>query len=262
MRLEGKVAFITGGARGLGASHAKLFAKEGASVTIGDLREEEGRSLEAEINETGGEAMFVPMDVTSEPDWERVIGATVERFGKLDVLVNNAIISARKSWYGKSPYDVWDGSREEAVADWDRMMDVGAKGVFLGTMFAIPEMRKAGGGSIVNISSVSGMIGQLSSHPAYNSSKGAVRILTKWTAVQCAKEGIRANSVHPGPTITPNTERLRSDPDREAEVSSLIAMGRWAETEEISYGVLFLASDESSYMTGSELVIDGGMTAQ
>ena len=246
----------------MGESHVRLFAKEGARVAIGDLREEEGRQVETEINEAGGEAMFVRMDVTSESDWEQSIDATVRRFGKLDVLVNNAIISARKSWFGNTAFDMWDGWREEAVADWDRMMDVGAKGVFLGTMSVISEMRKAGGGSSVNISSTSGIVGAMSSHPAYNASKGAVRILTKWTALQCAREGIRANSVHPGPTITPNTERLRSDPEREAAVASLNAMGRWAEPNEVSYGVLFLASDESSYMTGSELVIDGGMTAQ
>ena len=262
MRLDGKVALITGGARGMGESHARLFAREGARVVIGDVREDEGRRVEAEISESGGEAMFVRMDVASESDWERVVGSTVRRFGKLDVLVNNANISARRSWFGNSPYEMWDGWREDAVADWDRMMDVGAKGVFLGTMFAIPEMRKAGGGSIVNISSVNGMVGRPSSHPAYNALKGAVRILTKWTAVQCAGDGIRANSVHPGPTITPNTAGARSDPEREAEALSPVPMGRWAEALEMSYGVLFLASDESSYMTGSELVIDGGLTAQ
>ena len=249
MRLEGKVAFISGGARGMGAAEAKMFAREGAKVVIGDLLEDEGKKTEAEINETGGEA-FLRLDVTSESDWERAIEATVERFGKLDVLVNNAGIV------------VMAEPDEATVADWDRQMDINAKGVFLGTKAAIPEMRRAGGGSIINISSTSGIIGQDYIHPGYNASKGAVRLLTKSTAVQYAKEGIRVNSVHPGGTITAMTEARRSDPEAYPLVLSRIPLGRYAEPEEIAYGVLFLASDESSYVTGSELVIDGGYTAQ
>ena len=250
MRLEGKVAFISGGARGMGAAEAKMFAREGAKVAIGDVLGDEGKKTEAEINETGGEAIFLRLDVTSESDWERAIEATVERFGKLDVLVNNAAI-------------VVVGEPDEAtVADWDRQMDINAKGVFLGTRAAIPEMRKAGGGSIINISSTSGIVGQDYIHPGYNASKGAVRILTKSTAIQYAREGIRANSVHPGGTITPMTEPRRLDPETYALARSRIPLGRYAEPEEIAYGVLFLASDESSYVTGSELVIDGGYTAQ
>jgi cyclopentanol dehydrogenase len=250
MRLEGKVAFISGGARGMGAAEAKMFAREGARVAFGDVLEEEAQKVEAEINETGGEALFVPLDVTSESDWERAIGATVERFGKLDILVNNAAIA------------VFVPPDEATVADWDRQMDINAKGVFLGTKAAVPEMRRAGGGSIINISSISGMVGQQNIHPAYNASKGAVRLLTKSTAIQYAKEGIRVNSVHPGGTITPMTEARRSDPDVYKGGVYPNPMARWAEPEEIAYGVLFLASDESSYMTGSELVIDGGYTAQ
>ena len=249
MRLEGKVAFISGGARGMGAAEAKMFAREGAKVVIGDLLEDEGKKTEAEINETGGEAIL-RLDVTSESDWEHAIEATVERFGKLDVLVNNAGIV------------VMAEPDEATVADWDRQMDINAKGVFLGTKAAIPEMRRAGGGSIINISSTSGIIGQDYIHPGYNASKGAVRLLTKSTAVQYAKEGIRVNSVHPGGTITAMTEARRSDPEAYPLVLSRIPLGRYAEPEEIAYGVLFLASDESSYVTGSELVIDGGYTAQ
>ena len=247
MRLENKVAIITGGARGMGAAEAKLFAQEGAKVVIGDTLEDEGRRTEAEINEVGGECLFVPLDVASESDWERAIGATVQRFGKLDVLVNNAAIA------------VFVAPDEATVADWDRQMEINAKGVFLGTKAAIPEMRKAGGGSIVNISSISGIIGQANIHAAYNASKGAVRLLTKSTALQYAKEGIRVNSVHPGGTITPMTEAVQADPEF---TLTNIPMGRRAQPEEIAYGVLFLASDESSYITGSELVIDGGFTAQ
>ena len=250
MRLDGKVAFISGGARGLGAAEGKMFAREGAKVAFGDLLEEEGKKLEAEINETGGEALFVRLDVTSELDWEQAIHATVDRFGRLDVLVNNAGIAVHAT------------PDEATVADWDRLMEINAKGVFLGTRAAIPEMRRAGGGSIVNISSASGIVSQWYLHPGYSASKGAVRLLTKSTALQYAKEGIRANSVHPGPVITSMTESGRSDPERYAIGRARTALGRYAEPEEIAYGVLFLASDESSYMTGSELVIDGGVTAQ
>ena len=250
MRLEGKVAFISGGARGMGATEAKMFAREGAKVAIGDLLEEEGKKVEAEINETGGEAIFIRLDVTSESDWARAVDATVERFGKLDVLVNNAAVA------------VFAAADEASVDDWDRQMEINAKGVFLGTRAAIPEMRKAGSGSIINISSTSGLVGQDSIHPAYNASKGAVRLLTKSTALQYAKDGIRANSVHPGGTITPMTAARRSDPEFHALALSRIPLGRYAQPEEIAYGVLYLASDESSYVTGSELVIDGGYTAQ
>ena len=250
MRLESKVAFISGGARGMGAAEAKMFAREGAKVAFGDVLEEEGKQVEAEINETGGEALFVRLDVTSESDWERAISATVQRFGKLDVLVNNAAVA------------VFVEPDDATVADWDRQMAINAKGVFLGTKAAIPEMRKAGGGSIVNISSTSGLIGQGYIHPGYNASKGAVRLLTKSIAVQYAKEGIRANSVHPGGTLTSMTEKRLSDPEAYALGISRIPLGCFAQPEEIAYGVLYLASDESSYVTGSELVIDGGYTAQ
>jgi NAD(P)-dependent dehydrogenase (short-subunit alcohol dehydrogenase family) len=250
MRLEGKVALITGAARGQGEAEARLFAREGARVAIADVLEEEGERLEAEINELGGSAFFVRLDVTSESDWERAISATVQRFGKLDVLVNNAAVA------------VFVEPDDATVADWDRQMAINAKGVFLGTKAAIPEMRKAGGGSIVNISSTSGLIGQGYIHPGYNASKGAVRLLTKSIAIQYAKEGIRANSVHPGGTLTSMTEKRLSDPEAYAKGISLIPLGRFAQPEEIAYGVLYLASDESSYVTGSELVIDGGYTAQ
>ncbi len=250
MRLEGKVAFVSGGARGMGAAEARLFAKEGARVVIGDVLEDEGRKVEAEINEAGGEAIFVRLDVTSESEWEKAIAATVARFGKLDVIVNNAGISAR-------------GKVEDiTVEDWDKVMDINAKGVFLGTKAAIPEMRKAGGGSIINISSQLGLVGTDNSSPQYQASKGAVRLLTKATAIQYASEGIRANSVHPGPIHTTMTEARRLDPDTQKLMLSRIPLERYGEPDEVAYGVLYLASDESSFVTGSELVIDGGWTAQ
>ena len=250
MRLDGKVAFISGGARGMGAAEARMFAREGARVGVGDLLEGEGRKVEEEINETGGEAFYVRLDVTSEADWTAAISATVERFGKLDVLVNNAGVSANSML------------EDTSVEEWDRVMDINAKGVFLGTRAAIPEMRKAGGGSIVNISSQFGLVGAEYSSPQYQASKGAVRLLTKSAAIQYAEDGIRVNSVHPGPVVTAMTEARRADREQYQLSLSRVPMGRYGEPDEIAYGVLYLASDESSYVTGSELVIDGGWTAQ
>jgi NAD(P)-dependent dehydrogenase (short-subunit alcohol dehydrogenase family) len=250
MRLKGKVALISGGARGMGAVEARLFAKEGAKVAIGDILEDEGRKLEAEISATGGEALFVRLDVASEADWRQAVAATVQRFGKLDVLVNNAGISGR-------------GRVEDTtVEEWDRVMQVNAKGVFLGTKVAIPAMRQAGGGSIINISSQLGLVGTDHSSPQYQASKGAVRLLTKATAMQYAQEGIRANSVHPGPIVTPMTEAARADPERYKLMLSRIPLGCYGQPEDVAYGVLYLAADESRWVTGSELVIDGGWTAQ
>ncbi|MBQ11582.1 MAG: cyclopentanol dehydrogenase [Planctomyces sp.] len=250
MRLEGKVAFISGGARGMGAAEARLFASEGAMVAVADVLEEEGRRVAAQIGESGGKAIFLPLDVTSESQWQEAVAATVAEFGKLDILVNNAGIGGH-------------GNVENTtVEDWDRVMDINAKGVFLGTKSAIPELRRAGGGSIINISSQLGLVGVDNSSPQYQASKGAVRLLTKSTAIQYAGEGIRANSVHPGPIVTPMTEAGRADQDRNELTLSRIPLGRHGEPGDVAYGVLFLASDESSFMTGSELVIDGGWTAQ
>jgi NAD(P)-dependent dehydrogenase (short-subunit alcohol dehydrogenase family) len=250
MRLEGKVALISGGARGMGASEARLFAREGARIVIGDILDAEGQAVAADIEARGGDALFVRLDVTDEGDWDRAVARTIERFGKLDVLVNNA--------------GVGGGSRIEdtTVKEWDHVMDVNAKGVFLGTRAVIPAMRRAGGGSIINISSQLGLVGTDISSPQYQASKGAVRLLTKTTAMQYAREGIRANSVHPGPIVTAMTERRRADPEHNKLMLSRIPLGRYGEPDEVAYGVLYLASDESSFVTGSELVIDGGWTAQ
>ena len=249
MRLEGKVALITGGARGQGASEARMFAVEGAKVVIADILDGEGEKLAVEIGESGGDALFVHLDVTSEDQWRSAIAAAVSRFGKLDVLVNNAAVWRR-------------GRVEETTGEhWDSIMDVNAKGVFLGTKLAIPEMRKAGGGSIINISSVAGLVGSLTSS-AYSASKGAVRLLTKSTAIQYASEGIRANSIHPGAIDTAMGEQVWPDAETRDEVVNRTPVGRMGVPEDIAYGALFLASDESSFVTGSELVIDGGTIAQ
>ena len=250
MRLEYKVALISGGARGQGAAEARLFAKEGSKVVIGDILEDEGRQVEAEINELGGDCIFVNLDVTSADAWQNAVDTAVNRFGKLDVLVNNAGIFKL-------------ATVEETSAElWDEIMDINAKGVFLGTKCAIPEMRKAGGGSIINISSVAGLIGS-SNSAAYGASKGAVRLFTKATAIQYAKEGIRANSIHPGVIETPMTEsNLLGDEEARRVSIARHPLGRVGQPEDVAYGALFLASDESSFMTGSELVIDGGLTAR
>ena len=250
MRLENKVALISGGARGMGAVEAALFAQEGAKVVIGDVLDAEGRQVEAQINETGAECLYVNLDVTSELAWRDAVAVAISRFGKLDILVNNAGITI-------------SGSIEEFTAEqWDRLMNINSKGVFLGTREVIPAMRDAGGGSIVNISSGAGIAPSPGTSAAYAASKGAVRLFTKSTAIQYAGDGIRCNSVHPGPIETPMLRAARSHEASRTEQVDRIPMGRIGRPEEIAYGVLYLASDESSFVTGSELVIDGGRTAQ
>ncbi len=234
----------------MGAAEVRLFVREGARVAFGDVLESEGKELELEIQRSGSEALFVPMDVSSEEDWRRAIGVTVERFSKLDILVNNAGIL------------VLGGFEETSVETWDKVMAVNARGVFLGTKEAIPEMRKAGGGSIINISSQMGLVGSDVGNPAYSSSKGAVRILSKVAAIQHAKEGIRVNSVHPGVILTPMADVGSAQRDTRQWALSHTPLGRLGEADDVAYGVLYLASDESSFVTGSELVIDGGWVAQ
>ena len=228
-RLEGKVALISGGARGQGAVEARMFAREGAKVVIGDILDAEGQQVEAEINEGGGECVYLRLDVTSEADWQQAVETAVGRFGKLDVLVNNAGIGSPRG-----P----DGERvliETLTEDqWDRTLDVNAKGVFLGTRAAIPEMRKAGGGSIINISSVAGLVSGTTS--AYGASKGAVRLFTKATAIQYAREGIRANSVHPGVIITAMTESMLAD--EEGRVSRAAAKHTTVAERKCTTGVM------------------------
>ena len=250
MRLEGKVAIITGGAHGMGAVEAILFAKEGAKVVVADIREDDARKVEAEIAEAGGEAMVVILDVSKEDQWEQAIADVIAKLGKLDILVNNAGIS---------------GSGEKdfgSTAAWDQLMDINAKSVFLGMKHAIPEMEKVGGGAIVNISSISGMVGQSYVHPGYNASKGAVRLVTKAAAIQHAKSGIRVNSVHPGSMPPMLTSGARGDGGSQDARMAAIPMGREGQPIEVANAVLFMASDEASYITGTELMVDGGFTAR
>ena len=243
MRLEGKVAIITGAASGIGAASARLFAEEGAKVCIADIDEEKGRQVAANIAASGGDVFFRRLDITSEDDWASGVDEVVTRYGKLNVLVNNAAMAHA-------------GTVEETTAeDWDRVMEVNGKGTFLGTKAVIPHMRRDGVGSIINISSGAGLVGQAWS-AAYNASKAAVHLLAKCTAIQYAKDGIRANSVHPGAI---DTQMLHAGSQQIGESEAFNRpMGRMGTPEEIGYGVVFLASDESSYMTGTELIIDGG----
>ena len=249
MRLEGKVALITGGASGMGRSEAEIFAREGAKVVVGDILQAEGSEVVRDIEKAGGQARFVKLDVTSEADWQAAIAAAVSTFGKLNVLVNNAGIS------GTFDPDLM------SVKAWDTLMNINAKGVFLGMKYAIPAMQGAGGGAIVNISSISGIVGQDVVHMAYNASKGAVRIMTKSAAVQNARHGIRVNSVHPGMLPPMRTSKATADPAIRAKMIAPVPMKREGRVEEVAYAVLFLASDEASYITGTELVVDGGYTA-
>ena len=249
MRLEGKVALITGGARGQGEAEVKLFAKEGAKVIIADILDEEGEKLEAEISELGGECFYSHLDVTDSENWKETVSKAVTRFGKLDILVNNAGVA------------VWGTNDDTTEEIWDTVMDVNAKGVFLGTKYVIPEMQKSGGGSIINISSISGLIGQSNIQPVYNASKGAIRLFTKSTAVQYGKDGIRANSIHPGGVDTDMIAHITQGEKIQERLKATVPLQRIANPIEIAYGALFLASDESSYMTGSEMVMDGGVTA-
>jgi NAD(P)-dependent dehydrogenase (short-subunit alcohol dehydrogenase family) len=246
MRLEGKVALITGGASGMGESESTIFAKEGAKVVVADVLDAEGKQVADRI---GPSARFIHLDVTSEAAWQDAVAATVAAFGKLDILVNNAGISG-----------TYDPDTLSTTA-WDRLMDVNAKGVFLGMKHAIPEMEKAGGGAIVNISSVSGFVGQGGIHMGYNASKGAVRLMTKSAAVQFARKNIRVNSVHPGVMPAMRTSKATADPAFREKMLAGVPMRRAGRVEEVAYAVLFLASDEASYITGTELVVDGGWLA-
>jgi NAD(P)-dependent dehydrogenase (short-subunit alcohol dehydrogenase family) len=249
MRLDNKVALITGGASGMGASMARIFAGEGAKVVVADMLEDEGKKLVGEITRVNGAAIFQKLDVTSEVEWQQAIAATLAAFGKLDILVNDAGIS------GSAVDDLFD------TAAWERLMAVNATGTFLGMKFAIPEMQKAGGGSIVNISSISGVTGQRGIHVGYNASKGAIRTLTKAAAVQHGRDNIRVNSVHPGLMPPMRTSGRTADPVVRAKMLEGVPLRRAGRVEEVANAVLFLASDDASYITGTELYVDGGFLA-
>jgi NAD(P)-dependent dehydrogenase (short-subunit alcohol dehydrogenase family) len=246
MRLAGKVALITGGASGMGRSEATIFAREGARVMIADVLDTDGQEAAKSI---GDAARFMKLDVTDEAQWQAVIATTEREFGKLDIVVNNAGIS------GTYQPDL------TSTEAWDRVMDINAKGVFLGMKHGVPALKRAGGGSIVNISSISGFVGQHAIHMAYNASKGAVRIMTKTAAVQYAVDNIRVNSVHPGMLPAMRSSIGSANPEWRAKMLKAVPLRREGRVEEVAHAVLFLASDEASYITGTELVVDGGFLA-
>jgi NAD(P)-dependent dehydrogenase (short-subunit alcohol dehydrogenase family) len=233
----------------MGQSEALLFAREGARVVVADVLELEGRQTADKIAAAGGQARFQRLDVSQEADWQAAIAAAVGTFGRLDILVNNAGISG-----------TFDPDTLSTSA-WDRLMEINAKGVFLGMKHAVAQMQRNGGGAIVNISSISGFVGQNAIHMAYNASKGAVRIMTKSAAVQFAKDGIRVNSVHPGMLPPMRSSKGSADPAWRDKMIRAVPMKREGRVEEVAHAVLFLASDEASYITGTELVVDGGYLA-
>ncbi|MEO9190118.1 MAG: glucose 1-dehydrogenase [Acetobacteraceae bacterium] len=247
MRLGGKVALITGAAAGMGAATARRFGQEGAKVVVADVLDNEGKRVAEAI---GTAALFQHLDVTDEAAWQAAVDATTARFGGLDILVNNAGIS------GSAYADVLETDA------WHKVMGVNATGVFLGMKFAIPAMRVRGGGSIVNLSSISGFVGQHRIHLSYNASKGAVRIMTKSAAVQFGRDKIRVNSVHPGWMPPMRTSGATAEPGLRAQMMKRIPLGRPGEIDEVANAILFLASDEASYITGTELVVDGGYLAE
>jgi NAD(P)-dependent dehydrogenase (short-subunit alcohol dehydrogenase family) len=252
-RVQGKVAIITGSGGGMGREEAMLLAKEGAGVVVTDLDEAAVRNVAGEINSQGGKAVFIKHDVASEADWGTVIRKTLEEFGRLDVLVNNAGVILYKK------------IEDTSLAEWRRLLSVNLDGVFLGTRSAIEVMKKSGGGSIINIASVAGLIGNPDAS-AYHASKGGVRSFSKAAAIECSKAGynynIRVNSIYPGVINTRMADDLRKDEAKYKAAVSWHPIGHFGEPEDVAYGVLYLASDESKFLTGSELVIDGGWTAR
>jgi NAD(P)-dependent dehydrogenase (short-subunit alcohol dehydrogenase family) len=248
VRLEGKIALVTGAAAGMGESAARIFAREGAKVVVADLLEKEGGAVAASIVSAGGEAMFLRMDVSGEEHWREAMRASVKRYGRLDLLVNNAGISGAVPDRMSTEY-------------FDKLMAINVRGTFLGMKYAIPEMQKAGGGAIVNLSSISGFVGQEFVHMGYNGAKAAIRMMTKSAAVQYAKDGIRVNSVHPGLMPPMRTSVTAADPKLREKLLESVPMRRPGRVEEAAYAILFLASDEASYITGTELVVDGGFLA-
>jgi len=248
MRLDNKIALITGAAFGMGEAAARLFAREGANIVVADIDEAQGSAVSRAIVAAGGDSLFVRLDVSDEAQWQAAMALTLARYGRLDILVNNAGVS---------------GALQDrlSVEHFDRIMAVNARGTFLGMKYAIAEMEKTGGGSIVNLSSISGMIGQESVHMGYNGAKGAIRTMTKSAAVQFGPKGIRVNSVHPGMMPPMRTSQTASNPEMRAKVIGGIPMRRAGSAEEAAYAMLFLASDEASYITGAELAVDGGFLA-
>ncbi|WP_080872952.1 SDR family NAD(P)-dependent oxidoreductase [Oceanobacillus timonensis] len=245
-RLTGKVAIITGAALGMGAAEVKIFAKEGAKVVATDIVEDTLQEVVNDIKENGGEAIGLKHNVTSEEEWKQVIQKTVDQYGKIDVLVNNAGVSSPKT------------IAQMEMNEWNKILDIDLNGCVIGMKYAIPEMQKNGSGSVINISSIGGLVGMAGTSP-YTAAKGALRSLSKSAAVDYGKDKIRVNSVHPGIIETPMTADTFADAT--PYYKTFTQLPYFGNPDDVAYGVLFLASDESRFMTGAELVIDGGWTA-
>jgi NAD(P)-dependent dehydrogenase (short-subunit alcohol dehydrogenase family) len=260
-RLVGKVAIVTGGASGIGAETARTFAQHGAKVLLTDSNSTLGQSVAKQISESGGTAMFSIQDVRDEDRWTAIVADTEKTYGRLDILCNIAGISGRDPKLNiQTSLTAGPRLAEQTLEQWNRVMEINSTGVFLGTKAVIPAMQRAGGGSIINISSICGIIGS-HANAAYHASKGAVRIFSKAAAIQYAPDKIRVNSVHPGFVDTPMTKPGHSNPDVARQRLDATPLGRFGTPADIAAGCLYLASDEASWVTGSELVIDGGMTA-
>jgi NAD(P)-dependent dehydrogenase (short-subunit alcohol dehydrogenase family) len=251
MRLEGKVALITGGASGMGMVASTLFASEGAKIVLTDLADEAGEKVAAQIREAGGDALYVHADVSNEADARAMVDAALQRFGKLDVLYNNAGIMMAE--------DGSVDSTDESV--WDRTLAINVKGVAFGCKYGVPAMVAGGGGSIINVASFVAWLGAATSQTAYTASKGAVLSMTREIAVEYARKGVRCNALCPGPIETPLLMQLLSDEAKRRRRLIHIPMGRLGQAEELAKAALFLASDDSSFMTGASLIVDGGLTA-
>ena len=253
-RLAGKVALVTGGSLGIGRACAVMLVKEGAAVAVTDVRDDDAKSVMEEICQAGGTAHYWQLNVADEQEVERVFGQARSKFGDVTVLVNNAGISGANK-----------PTHELTELEWDAVQDINVKGVFFCTKHAIPQMMEAKTGSIINMSSIYGLIGAADA-PPYHASKGAVRLMTKTDALLYAQYGIRVNSIHPGFIWTPMVENfLKSQGDIDAgrkALDSLHPIGHMGDVDDVAYGVIYLASDESKFVTGSELVIDGGYTAR
>jgi NAD(P)-dependent dehydrogenase (short-subunit alcohol dehydrogenase family) len=260
-RLTGKVAIVTGGASGIGAETARVFARHGAKVLLTDANAALGRSVAEEISGKGGTAHFAEQDVANEARWVAVVADAEERYGRVDILCNIAGISGRDSKLNLQT-TLTAGGRlgEQTLEVWNKVMEINATGTFLGVKTVIPAMQRAGGGSIINISSICGIVGS-HSNAAYHASKGAVRIFSKAAAIQYATDKIRVNSIHPGFVDTPMTKPGHSNPEIANIRMAATPLGRFGTPADIAGGCLYLASDDAAWVTGSELVIDGGMTA-